>query len=71
MIAQVFAIVQLLLKAIGLWELFLDQLDKSELAAIETRRQAREAAAKGINDAQTEKEFDEASDRLHDNFPKP
>lgn len=71
MIAQIFIIFQVLLKAFGLWEAFLDQLTKQELAAIETRRQAREAAAKAVNEAQSEADFDKASDNLHDNFPKP
>lgn len=71
MIAQLFILVQVLLKAIGLWEQFLDSLTKQELAAIETRRQAREQAAKAVREAQDEQAFDRASDSLHDNFPKP
>lgn len=64
-------LIKVLLGALGIWRQFLDNLTAEEIAAIETRRQARESAAKEIRDAQTEDEFDKASDRLHDNFPKP
>lgn len=69
MIANIFMAITLLLKLIGLWEGFLDHVDKEDLAKAEERRQARAKAADDINKAGTEDEFDKASDRLHDNMP--
>jgi hypothetical protein len=44
MIAQIFAVVELILKAFQIWDAFLSYMDAKHSADLEIKRQAREAA---------------------------
>lgn len=70
MIANFFALVQLLLKLIGLWEQFLDWSDKKRIADAEINRQEREKAVDDQSKASSEKEFDDAQSRIIDHKPR-
>lgn len=62
---KIFIIVELVLKALRLWDLFLDYLDAKYDQELLTRRQAREKAIEDLKNCKTEQECDDASDNLH------
>lgn len=69
MIAQFFAVVQLLLKLIGLWEQFLSWSDAKRIADAEQNRQERNAAVDEQKTAKTEEDFDKAQDSIVNHIP--
>lgn len=69
--ANLFQIVQLLLKVFGLWEAFLDYMDASHSAALEERRQKREKALAELDRAKTDEEIWEAQEKVVDAKPNP
>lgn len=69
MLTGIFAVIQLLLKAIGLWEQFLDYAEKQKIAEAEKRNQDRNKAVDEQKNAKTEEEFDRAQDKIVDNSP--
>lgn len=71
MIANVFAVIQLLLKLIGLWEQFQDYTIRSAIAQREERKQDRDKAVDAQKTALTEDEFDKAQDIISGNMPRP
>lgn len=71
MIAQIFAIIQLVLKLIGLWEQFSQWTIDKATADREERRQTRDAAVAAQQKATDEAEFDKAQDDIARNLPRP
>ena len=71
MIAQIFAIVALLLKVFGLWEQFGQYMDDKREKERVARDQARDAAVDKQKEAQTEEDFDKAQDAIAGNTPRP
>lgn len=69
MIGQIFAVIELLLKLIGLWGQFSDYVDKKRTAEAEERRQRRDQAVDDLKNAKTEEEFNEAQSRIVNNPP--
>lgn len=68
---QVFAVIQLILKLIGLWEDFLSWSDKKRIADAEVNRQEREKAVDKQKDAEDEKTFDDAQSEIINHKPSP
>lgn len=64
----IIAVLQGLLEAWRAWRAY---VESERLRKASERRQAREKASADVQSAQTEEQFDEASDRLHDNSSKP
>lgn len=71
MIGQIFAVIQLVLKLIGLWEQFLDYSDKARVAEGQKNTQEREKAVDELEKAETEDEFDKAQSKIIDHKPRP
>jgi hypothetical protein len=67
MIAQIFLVIQLLLKLFGLWEQFLEWGDKKRAADAEARAQEREKAIEDAKKATTPDEAFDAQDRITHN----
>ena len=70
MISQIFAVIQLVLKLIGLWEQFLDFTDKARIAEGQKRTQEREKAVDEPAGAISEEDFDKAQDTITGTKPK-
>lgn len=62
-----FDLISLVLKLVGLWEGFLDFLDKKHSAELELRRQRREAALDQAEKAETPEDAFAAQDKILDN----
>lgn len=71
MFAYIWSIIQLILKLIGLGELFLSERDKSKVTAGQVNTQERNKAIDEQKSAQTEDEFDKAQDSIVSHAPKP
>lgn len=71
MLLQIFAVIQLLLKLIGLWEQFSQWTIDKAIADREERKQARDKAVDAQQKAQTEEEFNRAQDEITRNLPRP
>ncbi len=69
MFAQIFAVIQLLLKLVGLWEAFLSWSDKARLAEAAQNTQEREKAVDQQKGAQNEDDFDRAQDDIVNHRP--
>lgn len=69
MISGIFSIIQLILQLLGLWDLFLSELDKRRLAEAEVKRQAREKAVDDVVKGETDEEIFDAETRVVDNRP--
>lgn len=71
MLANLFALIQLILKVLSLWEGLLDSIEQADIAKREERRQAREKALEQLQNATSEDEFDKAQDSVVDNQSRP
>lgn len=71
MLANFFALIRLILKALDLFEGFLDSIDQADIAAREVRRQKREQAVDDAAKAKTPEEAFNAQERIIDNQPRP
>lgn len=69
MFTQIFTIIELVLKAIKLWDLFLGYMDEKHMADILANRAARNAAIDKQKNAQTEKDFDDAQSDIVEHGP--
>lgn len=69
MIAQIFAIVQLLLRLFGLWEQFLAWSDKKRIADADEKYQELVKELERLKNATDEAEFDRAQSGVVDNLP--
>lgn len=58
MIAQIFAVIELALKLVGLWEDFLGYTDKKRISDAEKNREERDKAVDDQKKAQDEAQFD-------------
>lgn len=65
----VFEIISLLLKLVGLWEGFLDFIDKKHTAEMEVRRQNRLAAIDELGKAESDEDIFKAQEKIVDNKP--
>ncbi len=68
---QIFLLIELVLKLLKLWDGFGDYQESKRKSEAEERARNRDSAAKEVINAGSEDEFDKASDKLHDNSPKP
>ena len=68
---QFFLIVELLLKAIGLWEDFQNYVEKKKIAEGQEKTQNRNDAVDKQKQAKDEAEFDQAQSDIVGNLPKP
>ena len=66
-----FAIVELILRALKAWDLFLDWLVETKRAEIEERRARRDTAIEDAKKAETPEEIWDAQDRISDSSPRP
>lgn len=71
MLANIFLVIQFLMKLIGIWEGFVVFIDQKRIAEAELREQKRAEALAAIKAAQTEREFDEAQDTVIRSRPRP
>lgn len=71
MFAQIFLVIQLILKAIGLWEQFMHWSDAKRVADQEKNKQDRDKAVGDLKNAKTEEDFDKAQDAVVSHNPKP
>lgn len=71
MITQIFAVIELVLKLIGLWEQFSAYTIQKSIADRAERKQQRDRAVDKQQTAQTEDEFDKAQDDISRNMPRP
>ncbi len=69
MLTNIFAVIQLVLKLMKLWDQFLDYADTQRKAEAEARRQRREKAIEDAENAKTEEEAWDAQKRIIDNDP--
>lgn len=69
MIGSIFVLIQAILKAIGLWERFLSELDKRRLAEAEEKRQKREKAVEDSKKAGTDDEIWDSQDDITNTLP--
>jgi len=69
MLSQLFLLIQLILKAIGLWESFNRYIDAQREADRVAKDQARNQAVDAQKNAQTEAEFDKQQDTIVGNKP--
>lgn len=69
MIAQIFAVIEVLLKLMGLYDGFINYLDAKRLAEDEAKRQAREGAVDDAAKAQTPDDAYRAQDGVVSNDP--
>lgn len=60
MFSSIFSIIELILKLIGLWNGFLNYVDKKRIADAEKNRQEREKAVDQLKGAKSEEDFDRA-----------
>lgn len=66
---NVFVVIQLILKALGLWEGFQSFSDQQRIAEAETKRQNREKAIEDLKNAKTPQEILDAQSRIVANKP--
>lgn len=71
MIAQIFVVIELLLKLFGIWESFLSYSDQKRIADGQKNTQDRNDALDKEKNASTEDEFDKAQDGVVSHIPKP
>jgi hypothetical protein len=64
MFSSIFAIIELVLKLIGLWNGFLDYTDKKRLADAQKNTQDRNDAVDKMKGAANEDEFDKSEDDI-------
>lgn len=64
MIANIFSLIQLILKALSLWEGFLDSVEAKDAADAEERRQRRNKAADDATKAVTPEDAWKAQDEI-------
>lgn len=69
MIGSIFAVIELILKLIGLWDQFLDYSDAKRRAQDEVKRQEREKAADKAANAETDGEIFDAETDVTNNMP--
>ncbi len=69
MILQIFTFIELLLRALGLYDGFINYLDTKRLADEELKRQAREKAVDDATKAQTPDDAFNAQDGIVSNEP--
>jgi len=70
-LSGLWSLIRLVLELLGLVRQAQDAADAKAKAEAEKRSQERKEASEDLNNAQTEEEFNEASDRLHRNGSKP
>lgn len=70
MISQIFAIIQLLLKLIGLGEWLVQKKTEVDVAKREERREDRDKAVDNQVNAKDEEEFDREQDIISRNLPR-
>lgn len=66
---SIFAIIELILKAMNLWDQFISWSDAKRLAEEERKTQERNSAIDRQNNAKDESEFDHAQDDIVNNKP--
>lgn len=71
MLGNLFALIQLILKVLSLWEGLLDSIEQADISKREERRQLREKALEQLQTATSEDEFDKAQDSVVDNQSRP
>lgn len=71
MLGNIFAIIQLILKLIGLWDQFMAWSDSKRLAEAQVLKQERDKAINDALNAQTEEEFNSAQARIVNSKPRP
>lgn len=69
MFGQIFAIIQVVLKLIGLWDQFLDWSDQKRVAEAEERRQKREQAISDLDKAKTDEDIFNEQTKIVNNKP--
>lgn len=69
MIGNLFALIELILRLIGLWDSFLNYIDKKKIAAIEKNREDRNAAVDDQKGAKDEAQFDKDQDTIIKHLP--
>lgn len=69
--ANVFALIKLILAGLSLWEGFLTWAESNYSKEIEERRQQRQKALENLQGAKSEDEFDKAMDDLVSHKPAP
>jgi hypothetical protein len=70
-LSQFFMLIELALKAMKLWESFLDWQEENKIAIRHDRAVEREKAIQAGIDAKTEDEIWEAQTRVVENLPQP
>jgi hypothetical protein len=69
--ANLWALIRLILELIGLWKYFASERAEAKVAEREERRQDRDKAVDVQQNAQTEEEFDRAQEEISRNLPRP
>jgi hypothetical protein len=71
MLANIWALISLILEAIGFWKFWLGERDKSKVAEGQKNTQERDKAVNEQVNAQTEEEFDKAQSDISKHLPRP
>lgn len=69
MIANIFKIIDLLLRLFGLFDLYMNHIEEKYRSEIEKRRNKREKALEDLQKADSEQEFDKAQEEVVSNKP--
>lgn len=69
MFAQIFAVIELILKLIGLWDGFMSYVDKKRIADEAQKTADRNKAVDEQKNAKSEDDFDKAQDDIIRNKP--
>lgn len=71
MLANFFALIQLILKALSLWESFLDWQEEKNIAIRNEKAIAREAALRALISAETDEDIWKHQEDIVKNRPQP
>lgn len=67
MLAKIWAAIEIIRALLKMVDHFKEQLEAQKVANAAEKEKLREKAAQDLKDAKTEEEFNDASDRIHDN----
>lgn len=71
MLANIWALISLILEAIGFYKFWWSERDKSKVAEGQVNTQERDKAIDEQKSAESEDEFDKAQDSVVSHLPKP